>query len=355
MSRDRVGEFLRERTPRRAIALAVFLGLVVLFRKLLILLVFFVVFERLIGYLSQQLATRARMKPRVALLIVSLLVLGLLGGLLGVGVGRAVHAALAARNTLPERIASIRQTPAFQAMQEHLEDGADKLVENAQHYAGSALRFLSAFGHAMLYALIGFILAVVFRLEHEELEHFWKTIDPRSLRGTIMRWFGYAAEAMLVTVQFQMVVAACNAALTLPVLLFVGIPNAISLSVMIFLSGMVPVVGNFVSGAILALLAFQAKGWFGVVLFVVLTFVLHKLESYYLNPRLAARHVKLPGFVLIMSLIIFEHVFGFIGLFISFPFLYVAQRIQKDLPDEPVGLIPAESARLAAAPESPPS
>ncbi|MEZ4406968.1 MAG: hypothetical protein R3A52_10880 [Polyangiales bacterium] len=32
------------------------------------------------------------------------------------------------------------------------------------------------------------------------------------------------------------------------------------------------------------------------------TFLLHKIESYYLSPRLTAQHVKLPGFRIITSL-----------------------------------------------------
>ncbi|HZS41468.1 MAG TPA: AI-2E family transporter, partial [Polyangia bacterium] len=104
-----------------------------------------------------------------------------------------------------------------------------------------------------------------------------------------------------------------------------------ALVLMIFVSGLVPVVGNFVSGAVLTLLAYKAQGWLGVVVFVVLTFILHKIESYYLNPRLAARHVHLPGFVLIVSLLAWEHVLGFVGLFLSFPFLFVAKRIRDEL------------------------
>ena len=65
-----------------------------------------------------------------------------------------------------------------------------------------------------------------------------------------------------------------------------------------------------------------------------LTFVLHKVESYYLNPRLAARHVRLPGFVLIVSLILWEQLVGFAGLFISFPFLYVANRLRAEFREE---------------------
>jgi predicted PurR-regulated permease PerM len=40
--------------------------------------------------------------------------------------------------------------------------------------------------------------------------------------------------------------------------------------------------------------------------------------------------VKLPGFVLIVSLIAFEHLLGFVGLFVSFPFLFVAGRIRAE-------------------------
>jgi len=58
--------------------------------------------------------------------------------------------------------------------------------------------------------------------------------------------------------------------------------------------------------------------------------VLHKIESYYLNPRLTARHVALPGFVLILSLIAWEHLLGFAGLFVSFPFLYLAGKIRSE-------------------------
>src|SRR5439155_20970567 len=94
-----------------------------------------------------------------------------------------------------------------------------------------------------------------------------------------------------------------------------------ALMLLIFVCGLIPVAGNRWGGGVLVLLAFQAKGWLGVGIFAALTFVLHKIESYYLNPRLTARHVHLPGFVLVLSLICFEHVFGFVGLFLSFPSL----------------------------------
>jgi hypothetical protein len=135
-------------------------------------------------------------------------------------------------------------------------------------------------------------------------------------------------------VQLQLIVAAFNTVTTLPVLLVLGVQHVGPLMLLVFVSALVPVIGNIVSGTVLCLLAYQAKGWLGVGIFVGLTFVLHKVESYYLSPRLTARHVKIPGFLLIVSLLACEHLFGLKGLFLSFPILFVAGRIRSEFLEE---------------------
>jgi predicted PurR-regulated permease PerM len=186
-------------------------------------------------------------------------------------------------------------------------------------------------GHLAMHALIAVILAIIFTLEEEELHELGAKVPPGSLMGTVMRWLSYVAEAIRITIQLQLVVAAVNTALTLPVLLLLGIHHIPSLMILIFVSGLVPVVGNVISGAVLSLLAYQAKGFLGIGVFVVLTFVLHKIEAYYLNPRLTSKHVHLPGFAIVVSLIAWEHLLGFVGLFVSFPFLFVASKIRGEM------------------------
>jgi predicted PurR-regulated permease PerM len=326
---DPIKRLLRFPTVRRLLLVALFVGLLLLFRKLLVLMVFFVAFERSIGTLAEQVVKRARIPRAAAVAAVALGLLAVMGAALGLGAGRAVHAGLELRHTLPDRIAAFRETDLYNQLQDRLQD-AGRIIEGAQHYAGGALEYLATVGHVLLYALIGFILAVVYLLERDELDAFAGAQDARSIGGTLLRWMGHVADAVSVTLQFQVVVAAVNAVLTFPVLLLVGIPHATAFLFMVFFSGMVPVVGNFVAGAILTLLAYQAKRWVGVAIFTGLTFVLHKLESYYLNPRLASRHVRLPGFVLIVSLLLWEQLAGFAGLFISFPFLFIANRIRSE-------------------------
>lgn len=330
---DRVGAFLAEKTPRRVVALGVFLGALYLFRHLAILLVFFVTFERGLGFLAAQISQRAGIPRKRALLLSVAGVLGVIALVVWAGVGRSIKAYTAMHETFPERIAELREHPLFLKLHEHI-GGGEKIVDGAKHYAAEGIEAASTIGHFFVYVLIGFILAVVFNLEHEELEHFWEKVDPRSLFGTLGRWMKHVADATVVTVQLQIIVAACNTAMTLPVLLILRIPHVGSLMILIFVSALVPVIGNIVSGAILSLLAYQAQGWLGVGVFVLLTFVLHKIESYYLNPRLTARHVHIPGFLLIISLLACEHLFGFKGLFLSFPILFVAGRVRREMAEE---------------------
>jgi predicted PurR-regulated permease PerM len=333
---DRVASFFSERTPRRVLALGVFLALLWLFRSMALLLVFFVVFERGFGFLAAIVASRTKWPKKRALLALVAAFVSALGALVWLGVGKSVKAFGAMQTTFPQRVAELRENPLVVRIEEQL-GGTEKLVEGAKHYAGSALSAASTIGHVLVHVLIGFILAIVYLLEEEEIGAFYRRIDRRSLAGTLIRWFGHVADAMVVTAQLQVIVALFNTVTTLPVLLVLGVPHVGPLMLLVFVSAFVPVIGNIAAGTVLSLLAYQAKGWLGVGIFIGLTFILHKIESYYLSPRLTARHVRLPGFVLIVSLLACEHLFGFKGLFLSFPILFVAGRIHAEQIEEDQG------------------
>ena len=333
---DRVADFFSQRTPRRLLALFAFGTVIYLFRHLAILLVFFVTFERALGWSARTLSGRTGLSRKKCVLIVLAVIAAVLGVLAWLGIGKTVRTFTAMQETFPERLAQLREHPLVVRLEEQI-GGMEKLVEGAKHYSGSAITAANAVGHFVIHVVMGFILALVYVLEEDELAAFWSRVDRRSITGTLAKWLGHVADATVVTVQLQLIVAACNTLMTLPVLLIIGAPNVGAVMLLIFVSALVPVIGNLVSGVTLSLLAYQQKGWLGVGLFVGLTFILHKIESYYLNPRLTARHVKMPGFLLIVSLIACEHLFGFKGLFLSFPILFVAGRIRTDFLEEDTG------------------
>ena len=333
---DRVADFLSEKTPRRLLSLCAFVGILYVFRHLAILVVFFVSFERGITWCARHVAARTGLTRKKSVLVVLAAILVVLGLLSWLGIGRSIRTFGVMQETFPAKLATLRENPLVERIEDQI-GGTEVIIEKAKHYAGHAVEAATAVGHFLVFILMGFVLALVYALEEEEIRHFWARIDRRSYVGTLARWFGHVADATVVTVQLQFVVAACNTAMTLPVLIILGIPNIGGLMLLIFTSALIPVIGNIVSGTVLALFAFQVKGWMGVGVFAVLTFLLHKIESYYLSPHLTARHVKLPGFLLIVSLIACEHLFGFVGFFLSFPILFIASHIKADFAAENAG------------------
>jgi predicted PurR-regulated permease PerM len=319
---------------RRVFALALFFAVLHTFRSLAAVLVCFVAFERTFGTAAEHLARWTKLSRPAALLTL----IGALGVALAgagyLGVSSVVGWVERARIEGPAWIASLSESGLVTKARAHLGLDAHTVASRASEYAVQALGYVGATAYAALYVFIGFVLAMMFLFERDELERWSRSMTRESLHGTIVRWLGYVADAIAITIRLQVVVALFNAVFTLPLLLLLKLPNVPLLCLLVLVGGMIPVVGGALSGLVLTIVAYDAKGLLGVGIFLAVTFVLGKIESYYLSPRLTAEHVKLPGLVLVVSLLMFETVFGFWGIFLSFPALYVGHRIVNEWAEE---------------------
>jgi predicted PurR-regulated permease PerM len=299
------------------------------------LFVFYLIFSRALGYLSGRLAGKLRLgeKAWVAILVGGML--AVVGGLgwaqVHVMIPGLVEITSHAQEQVQARVEAFKETDLYKTIEAQGGEQLDpeRYSEKIQTFAENLLHGAQATGRVLLHLLLGLILAILYLMERKEVDDGLAGIPKESLAGYLTAYFGFLGEAVVLTVKLQVVVALVNAIVTLPVILILGLSHATALMLMVFAFGLVPVVGNFLSGAVLIVLAYLKKGVIGVVVFVISTFLLHKVESYYLNPRLTARHVKLPAFALIASLIIWEHLLGIVGVFISFPALYVALKIKS--------------------------
>lgn len=348
---------------RRLIALGLFLALLIGFRHLALVGVTFIVLARGFGFLGSWLGTRFRRDERTGVLALLLLLVGLLAliawGTFHLGSRYMVQInALRSGRPLTELLAELQaqvmgRLPSWIPL--------DDLKEKAPELVQPILTTLRATGRGLLQLLLGLILAIIYLLDRAPVDNMVRNIPAESLLGSLRRYFGFLGEAVVLTITLQVVVAVVNTLLTLPILVVLRLPHLLGFTLLIFFSSLVPVVGNLVSGAALIAASYVYKGPWAVIFFVLTTFLLHKIEAYYLNPRLAARHVRLPSFVLIISLILFEHAFGLVGLFLSFPSLYVFLNVLGDLrhasAHAPVEVVPiAVTTRPAdyAAPVVPP-
>lgn len=324
---DVAGAFLSQPTPRRFVRLAAFLGLLWAFAGLLPVLAAFALSQRVLDVGVSGISSRTGWSAARSLLLVLALLLLLLVGIGAAGWGLVMSMVTEAQTYLPDLARQLQENDLVQRAIEVFGGGDELAAEAAGHAFGAA----HDIGIEAVHVAVGFFLALAYLAEREHTDAAIASLEPTSLLATLVRWTDYVGDGLAITVQLQVVVAICNSLITLPIMLALGIPHPMTVLAVIFLLALVPVVGNFISGAMLAALAWPDWGWVAIAVFAALTFALGKIEGFYLNPRLASRHVRLPGFVLATSLVLWEEAFGFVGFFLSFPALYVALRIHREM------------------------
>jgi predicted PurR-regulated permease PerM len=336
---------------RRLAAVVMFVGILYGLRELAPVFVCFIIIMRSLSLAADFIHDRTGLERRGGVASILLVAVAALAAAIFVGVREIVPHIRELRAEGRDLAEHLLDHPVVDRLR-HLagtESGGGGAADTLKSHALEALHYATAFAHLALYLVIGFLLSIIYLFERDEIDHWLRSLEPESVSGTMTRWLGYVGDAVAITVKMQGVTALVNAVITFPVLLVLGLPHKALLFLLILVCGLLPVVGNFIAGAVLCVVAYEARGGWAVGVMLGVTFILHKIESYYLTPRLAAHHVKLPGLILVLSLLAFEETFGLVGLFLSFPALYIATRVHREWSKEDAELAATRAAVVAEA------
>ncbi|RKR75349.1 AI-2E family transporter [Frondihabitans australicus] len=107
-------------------------------------------------------------------------------------------------------------------------------------------------------------------------------------------------------------------------LFVIGVPLAIPLAVIVFISAFVPLVGATVAGILAALVALVANGPVAAIVVVAIVVAVNQLEGNFLQPVVMARSLKLHPLVVLLALTAGTLLGGIIGAILSVPVAAVA-------------------------------
>ena len=113
----------------------------------------------------------------------------------------------------------------------------------------------------------------------------------------------------------QITISLINTALTGLFVVAVRMPHAPLLMAITFLCGLVPIVGNLVSNAIIVFVALTVSLKLAIAALVFLV-VIHKLE-YFLNSKIIGDRIRNPAWLTLIALIIGERLMGIPGLILA--------------------------------------
>lgn len=191
------------------------------------------------------------------------------------------------------------------------------------------------------------VLSFFFLLEKDRISNFVKKLKSSKI-ATIyneIEHFGTKfAHSFGMMIQVRIIISLVNSVLAAAGLFFLGFSHIAGLALLIFITGLIPIIGAFIWLIPVCLIGFIKGGIYYVIYIVVMAIVLHVLESYVLSPRLMSSGTELPLFIILIILMLGEHFLGVWGLFIGIPiFLFglnlldVSVEVEKDKKEEGSG------------------
>ncbi|MGY5483691.1 AI-2E family transporter [Paenibacillus polymyxa] len=305
---------------RRVAVLAIIVLLLFMLRSMMNIMLLTLLLTILIGSIYNGVNKLVKRFVNVPSMVVLLLVYGLLILIMVWGVYRMVPLIIVQVKQVYLMIQQAYMYPDRNQWNETIIEFMDTLnVQRLFEPGLSAVMKVSQLGTQLL---VSIILSLFFLMEKSYITRFTATFVDSKL-GWFFKEVGHFGRMFLGTfgkvLEAQLLISLINCILTTIALWIMGFPNLLGLALIIFVLGLVPVAGVFISLAPLGLIAFSVGGINYVIYLVILIVVIHAIEAYFLNPKLMSSKTNLPIFFTFVVLIFSEHLIGIWGLIVGIP------------------------------------
>ncbi|WP_439442598.1 AI-2E family transporter [Listeria aquatica] len=182
--------------------------------------------------------------------------------------------------------------------------------------------YLTNIGAVLFNVFVALMLSLFFSLGKDQLIRFTNQFATSKIAFIYeeVKYFGQKFVATFgKVIEAQFLIAIVNCALTTIALWILDFPQLLTLSIMVFLLGLIPVAGVIISMIPLTIIAYTIGGVQYLFYIILIVVVIHALESYVLNPKLMSAKTDLPVFYTFIILIFGEHFFGIWGLIVGIP------------------------------------
>lgn len=166
--------------------------------------------------------------------------------------------------------------------------------------------------------LVILILSLYFMSSLQRFKNFLFGLVPASKRDKFSDIADQVATSVGRYVIGQFGIAALNATLSYIFMLIAGIPFAAVLACIVLLLGLIPLVGNVTSSAIITLVALSVSPTIAVVA-AVYCLVYMQIESYLISPKIMNKAVAVPGAVVVVAALSGGALLGVLGALVAIP------------------------------------
>ncbi len=308
-------EKLKENDTARRVLVFVLLGVVLyLLRSMIDLILLTFIFAFLVTRLENVILKRVRV-PRKLIVIV---LYSLVAVFLYVAIVHFLPILINQISQLVDSLVKLYNNPSDNTIVKWIVGFLKE--SNIQKYLQAGVDFiiasLSGIGSVGLSFFLALILSLFFSLEKERVTSFTGQFMTSKV-GFIFKEAAFFGKKFVstfgVVLEAQLMIALVNTFITTIALYLMDFPQLLSLSIMVFVLGLIPVAGVIISCIPLVLIAYSVGGFQDVVYILITVVIVHAIETYILNPKLMSSKTNLPVFYTFIILIFSETFFGVVG------------------------------------------
>lgn len=204
----------------------------------------------------------------------------------------------------------------------HLEKQVDalssQLSERLKHLGGSAFSTAQKVGSSVFSLLTIIVLTFMMLIEGPLWLAFLRDVLPDKHHGTADRLASDMYKVVKGFVNGQVTLAALASLLILPAVLILHIGYPVALFVIIFICGLIPMIGHTIGAIIVTTVALFSSASAAVI--ILAYYILYQqIENYLIQPRIQANSTNMSPLLVFMSVVIGVSFGGLFGGLVAIP------------------------------------
>lgn len=232
-----------------------------------------------------------------------------------------------------------------------LDDITQAVSDNRDVLAGGAIATATVALEILTGTLLALFTTYFFLYDGERIWHWCASLFPKPSERAVAEAGRRAWRVLTSYVRATIFIAAVDAVGIGLVLLFVGIPLAVPLAVLVFFGAFVPIVGATVTGAVAVLVALVTNGAVDASIVLAGVIAVQQLEGHILQPLIMGRFVRIHPLAVVLSVGVGALVAGIWGAVIAVPLAAVLNAVlryfgslHRPPGEHPADRVPHESA-----------
>lgn len=192
------------------------------------------------------------------------------------------------------------------------------LSSRLQSVGGAAFNTISSVGNSVFALLTILTLTFMMLIEGPHWGRFLRSLLPANRKETVDRLAADMYGVIKGFVNGQVTLAAIAGLMLLPGLLILDISYPIALVFVVFICGLIPLVGHYMGATIVTLVAlFQSPT---TALFILLYYILYQqIENYVIQPRVQANSTNMSPLLVFMAVVVGVNFNGLVGGLVAIP------------------------------------